>query len=1417
MTAFNDLLNNLPDAEEDSFGELLSSLPDIQEKTSFTEDVKSGLSRTAAALGNTYVNMAAKLQGYENAQTSIRSAVKRGKKKVDEGLGFDEKAYSQKNPGFGGKLTTGGTMLAPILAAGIMGNFPLAAGLSTPLIYGRGKEMEYSLLDQGVDQDTADKVKQIEWLSSGLDYLIPTFGKAANVGQLVAKSTIQGASNVGQNFLTDLVQQKTLEGKGYTRQAKAFNPYDWEQRAAEFVLGAGPSAGIRYYDMTTSNKGAKSARDKLAKLDANKGKLSLEVNGTNTSNKPTVMIPSEWLYRESSRIAKGNPIPENLTRGYVEVAADSPIAKQYNEHLNKQQESINARVSKEQEGPDGQKIPARPDLVNQMELDLQPPREQPPADPRDPNAFHFPKRDEQLDLFTPDNITRTVDQQSASLEDAGILRTRDTMNERTAEADAQASGMFRGREDMDIPPPLDPTRPALTQAPTREVASPQTVADAALLRSQGGPMPPRPEGTDLTGRTATDRAGTPEQRPALLGPISSRTKRGRQRGAVINPKEAFEDFVTGIKGQSRTRQATPQEISQRAVLFKTNAPELFPIEDVNTAKTMAQTAPDIDTTRLGKWLGAGPRHVAMMTNNPLIKWLNNAMNRADDLKRNWIQKHVMPFAEVWSKMTPEERVEANAALTYADANQRYLTPEELRNAGFNDNVITFIQKYWEADKAKLAAENVARTKAGLPLIEERPGHVPGRWRGDFTQLVYRQGENGPEIVAVLQTNSLAEARRARIDTAKRLKGERLEFSKLNKRPAGGFNRSAGDLASGMQEILRILGNDPRFDKVRAALEAMGNKDAMSMYGADKHALFKKGVLGNEGNKPWKSAAYNADERFFSLVSYFEEGATSLSRRDIYKEIRGLIGDPDLQKKQAKALAYMQDYYNQQNDINQHPVGKFASYLFEAAPTLVGFGPSTAHRVANRITNFYQTVALSSLRFMLMQLLQPYQTGTPMLARFANAGDLPFANVLNHERRSFQDLWMAQYEHMFQKKFPVDAFTREMYDYAQQRGITAFSGLDRAVEAGKSPVRKKAELAAVFPQEFGERATRPQIFFALARSAQEMGLSTKDALNAAYEATQLAMVDYRDTQAPMIYQKLGAAGDHAIRLRKFSHGLGSQIAYYGKHDKAALMTLAMNTFILAGISGMVPLGMMAAMYKELTGEDLEEKMLENLYDWVEYGVLSAGSGQWLQPTFSLGGLFPDLDNPVSNAFPYMGMAGKTAQDATTFVKDPSYDTLASLLLSMTPAQFRNLMQKQMFKDEQGNLLDRKREFVSYRRKPEDWETLGFTLGLTSFEEGKNKAKKWANTTNVIKESKDIQALKDEIKTMLRRQQFTKDELNARIVELAEKDPESVEGVLKSIETEVLKRHFTRDEFELFRRNSLRAAKNYREINKGINRE
>lgn len=1406
---FDDFLDNQP---KQSFDDFLDS----QGKSSVWEDVKAtasdllgNLERVNPIGGQKPPKVYRDEQGNIVVEDQGFNTQEEQQEKIDKALSHDRPEYEQKELGFGGKFIHGAGRIAPALAMG-----PLGAGAwGAAMVHGDTQREKENLIKQGVPEDVVDPIMYSRYVSNAAQQFLPLAGKVAkSTAGVFGRSAVAGAANTGIGALEDEMTKRYLSGRGYEDVAQAYDAMDLEQRGVEFLLGAGPGT-YRRYKYTKESLAQEQAKKQIRAnlelgetIDPTVDKTVKNLDPKTGQVKQTVLIPSEF-------------VDPTKPGSYMTVSADSELARKYNESLKGQQE-----------------LPFSSEF-------------RPDQDPtKSSTEIKFPKRGDQLDLFGPEH-TKAVET-AVRKENAEAARISEEMTLRAAKKreemqvkQTQEQGEILRKVDQILQRVYGNVEQHITPSSLPALLRPQGKGESLTQTSDtySRIFDPtiKPDDVQRTNPLTGEKLGAfknkesaeaslfnrglegthvtvPVNNGYIIRPVVPKTKLSKGKAPERKSQEPPKTDL-GISGETRGQTLDPIAIAgeQRQALKKTvpvsSSPESvqkwLPIRDINEAKNLAKK--DIDTWKLTQNTIGNINWMARDTGHPILRWLSGKVDDAVAKSREFTTRVGTPFAEAWQKLSDIEKAQVEEAMIYGKNKRKWLTPEELKNAGLTDNQIQFIQKWYDAAKQIRQATNEIRAKNEQPLVPEHPGYFPSNWFGDFTQIVFeRKPRIGPEGIVydlkirdVIQVGTKQELKRAQEYYKNLYKDDPdVFFTKVTEESSKSGVSGIVDYAAGIRGVMNLIGDTPQLQPIKKMLEDLGATESSHMFGQHLHDLRAEGVGGYEGARPWRTPQENSKDFFNSLVSHLEEAAHVNAHSEYLPELKGLQGAQELQN-QPNLQGYLSAYYNKQTGRDLTTAGEFFNQAINIVPKLLGIGPKETQKWLNGISNTLSVWMLSSVRHFITQILQPPITAGPILYSFNQdlQRNFPFLSSFFDLGTGYKYLLRHKGEDMTGKKKVTDPVWRAAFDYADANGITSFSGFDQIKERGKSLNQTRLEEAALVPQTQGEALSRPAVFYTAYNSAIKSGMPIPDALEAAKNVTTMGMFGYQQHQSALWEGKLGVAGQQAMRLKKFTHGLIGLQVYLGKHDKKAFASLIGSLALAGGITGTLPI----EWVEEITGADITNTMLDNLPEWlVVGGMISKLFGVDLQPSLDVSDPLRiqklDAWSIAQAAFPYPTAAANIGWEAAKLAIDPTYATFANALKASTPSQFKPSVDNIFNLDERNMLLSRDRK-PRYKLSEEDIETRWY--GLRSYKEGVESRKGIHNFKQEQKRDQKIKDAKEDLERMLRTKDFTVEHLQNTITDLYKLDPVNTERTIKSIfsgRSEIMRR-LTPEEQLQFRNN------------------
>jgi len=746
--------------------------------------------------------------------------------------------------------------------------------------------------------------------------------------------------------------------------------------------------------------------------------------------------------------------------------------------------------------------------------------------------------------------------------------------------------------------------------------------------------------------------------------------------------------------------------------------------------------------QLAKTVKPGIRTVRVSSNNPLINLMGETYSKmfsaAEEMARTYITNND-GIGPVWQKLSNDEKMQIHKLLKQGDNEQRRFTTAELDEAGYTKEQQLFMAKFYDMDAAELTLWNEKRLAIGMDPVKERPGHFRSVFKGDYWALAMENDDKGvPRVVGFVGNNTKWGFNKVKEQMQKENPG--ITFTEMKRRGLGGSYRRT-DLAQGMADIMDFMAkNDPRIAEIRDAIKQVTDQHADGWLGAAEHALKKKGIWGNEGNKPWSKDAYKAaDEAMKAYFTSWEEAVLSHHHLEANATFTALDKNEAVRAAWPKALDYVNKYSKSMTGNYTSTLGVGLNNLLDwgtQALTFNQLGPTVTREGVNQFTKRMGQLTQGFLNpaYTAMQLIQPLSTAAPEMMRVGGMADASKSSLKGIEA-GFKYVRKA-----LDPDFVVDADTTAMFAYAEDRGLLTFSEFDDVSKVTQGKVARTVDQAIDFNRVAGEISTRPTVFFTFVDMLKDMGLAKEEIFDTAYNLTQYSMTDYSPAERALMYRDLGVLGQLAGSLSQFKHSYVNQVSQWVgdsfKNPKTALVGLTMMA-TLAGYRGLPGYDDLDAIVKYLTNKFGDKQMSINdiiasnapewfnsetpwafdqdnttFGDYLGFGGLSGAAGVNLSSRLGSAQLLPE--SPAEAVSPYMGKAVQIGKAASELGTNPRAPT--NIALNAAPSSVRGPLENKLATSESGMLINKEGQ-NEYQRTKDDifWRK----FGLTSLEESKNR--------------------------------------------------------------------------------------------------
>ncbi len=997
-----------------------------------------------------------------------------------------------------------------------------------------------------------------------------------------------------------------------------------------------------------------------------------------------------------------------------------------------------------------------------------------------PEVVKTPTDPLQLDLLSPDNQGTTANQFQASLgewrtDENGIpIRADLSMDAQNAQQPLQM-----GLWGDELPPMRDPVGPHATLA--------EGAAQAAQTEGgQGGiPLTQAMDSMYPAARTAAIAQEFPPTDVEASGQLqgakadADNTSGWRNQGFGRSQRGGI-DFQAITESISRLRNAfgskpdsvqhpiTPETIAKKQeTVSKLKAlKEVLPewaktVGSFEEAVAEGANATDIKTTTVGTNVASGLNFMAAYHKNPILNYARSlfmdARGEASSASRKYITSKENGIGTLITKMDTAEKTVLAELIHSLDKHQKDYTPEMGEKLGLSDTGKKFMETMGNIAKFDFEWKKKILDGMGKNTPRERKGYAPSVFSGSYVSKVM-DGEGN--IIGIIAADTPGEFIKAKEHYSTANPGAKFSadtWQKARKSISGNQNR--GFILRDTMAIFNLLSQvDGDIAKAHVSIEQAIRKGSNELWGMDVHEKMKKGVVGNQGNKPWLSKEKNAQQRLDSLVRYYEEAFEYYSLQKPIEELN-LLQKTDQLSHLPNTFNYLDQYL--ENVLGRRLSGPGAAFnwvfdnghkLLEnvaakvpVAKDIVGPGNTLkgANIVKNKMSHLY--MGLGNYMFTISQWLQPLQTGLPYMELVANRiGVDPMAvhKGLVVGGQDFYKLRMGK---------DLDPNIKTAALYGESRGIFDFTELERAYEGHKSKLGRAWDNAAEWNMQLGESLTRPPMFLGFVRILLDAGYDIKDVLPAAENLTNQSMVDYHPYERPLMYGGMGVLGQHAGGLTTFKHNyigtqvlLGKEASRSGMRSKAPLALSGLAMMALAGVTGLPGYQEADWLYQEmregLTKErrSIAQDIMANAPQWVKSGVLSDQLGLNMQGKFSAADMVPDT--PGKALFPHLSGAVDIGSAALEAAKNPNATTGANLAMAATPSGFKRVTEGLVRRDADNNVLNKKGQ-VEVNRSERDWDKSMLSGSLVPNQEAAKKAELWQDKVNELAKKDRMKVLAD----------------------------------------------------------------------------
>jgi hypothetical protein len=513
--------------------------------------------------------------------------------------------------------------------------------------------------------------------------------------------------------------------------------------------------------------------------------------------------------------------------------------------------------------------------------------------------------------------------------------------------------------------------------------------------------------------------------------------------------------------------------------------------------------------------------------------------------------------------------------------------------------------------------------------------------------------------------------------------------------------------------------------------------ADATFGADLHAKTKKGIWGNEGNRPWrKDKLEEANDAMKAFFEHWEEGMISHNLMPVEANLQALMRNPELDK-MTRAKDYVNEYIKGMTGRNLGKIGSGLNAFIDKPFELLGVGPSVPRAIVNQYTKRMGqwTQGFANIPYTVMQFTQVAQTGLPVMMEVAKSVGADKASVTRSVGKASEQAIKLWYSRLSGDETKLSTWDKEIFKYAEDRGLLTFSEFEEVSQATQSKLGRMFDMTVDVNRTIGEKVTRPYTFLTFVDLLKDSGLSKAEVFDTAFNMTQDTMVDYSARERAPMFKNLGVVGQTAGNLQQFSLTYLDQIGRWHKQvakGNAAPYVAGMTALLaFAGMQGLPFFSTVDEIVEELTNKiggkkkNINTLVMENAPEWLktdaaQYGILSELTGLNISGRLGMADTLPDsFADAIS---PYASTTGRMAESAYDMAVNRDELSFAHGARQFAPSSMRGLIENKFLTTPEGRTIEKTQGMADYPRT--EFDINARKWAMTSLDEAKNKSKDFA---------------------------------------------------------------------------------------------
>lgn len=762
-------------------------------------------------------------------------------------------------------------------------------------------------------------------------------------------------------------------------------------------------------------------------------------------------------------------------------------------------------------------------------------------------------------------------------------------------------------------------------------------------------------------------------------PVKTTLNRGMargQRGAIdLGPlNEMYQAKLAKIADIAKTDMFTPKPNPEQVVA---------------AALAEGKDGRGFNLMESGSSLAAAKRQSALIQGVSQI--VQHEVNKADlDIRTS-----VFP-AEKALRSLPRKELEPLMKVFLSEArNEIKYSAQELADMGLSIKQLAAYNDIRTMFKETLAKENEARIAQGKKPVTEAEYYSSSRWQGDFRQDFHDASGKHVWSLAGKSTRDLRKQRDALLK----------QFPDLVPSKERIINTAKGEVnpLELYKTMLEVLGdNDPAVARVKEWYQQSVSDEAASTLAQEKHFKAKAGVRGFVGDRPGKSGTSEALNFFQQQITYAKNGMKWAAMQRAGADLKNILADEALVAQQPNNVAYARDYVRHNLGFSEaQAIAGLENSLRE-----LGISPHEVRNVVGNVKGAWITQKLvASPGFMLSNLIQSTAVLPHMMNAMVQYGGNPLTGLIGG-MAGMLHLGAGHFMSMAGESMKAGRkatqvvmpdFMNAALKYAEDNGVTSRSTYDESpIQSAFNPAARAVDIAAKATITTPETLLRSFAFSAFASQLRGTKAFKTDleVFRKAEEMTNMALGDYRQGERPMMFSKLGIAGDIAGTLSTFPMNYYNQwnwaVRESFKGNVAPALTMFAVQAYVAGAMGIPGFQDMDKAFDAIKAWAAENnpKMWKQIKDWspkqmamdylgesAVYGNVSTDSGLALTSRVAAPSVTDMLAMPTGMATDLAKQAGNLASFAT----GPSKEKFAKAAIESAPVGLQGYLETGPLRD------------------------------------------------------------------------------------------------------------------------------------------